>query len=334
MIDLLRDCMQTDDAVRAFDLDFRTCWGYADNQPPQVWREAYARLGVQLPADAQVGYCGITHRIPDRATMGRAYHLREMIHPLQVVQSVEQLQSLPWPRLEAAHQDRLDRFARDAHSEGKVAFVMMECTVFEPAWYLRGMENLLLDLADENGIGGWLLDWFTQRSVRTAQMCCAADVDVIGLGDDVAGQRGMLMSVEFWRRHLKPRLKRVIDAIRAGARRKIYIRYHSDGDVRPIINDLIEIGIDLLNPVQPECMPLDEVIPQYRSRVGFWGTVGIQTLLPFGTPDQIRRHVQRCAAHARDGATIVIAPTHVVEPDVPWENLCALIEAIKQEKLS
>jgi len=75
------------------------------------------------------------------------------------------------------------------------------------------------------------------------------------------------MSVEFWREHFKPRLKKVIDAIRAAQQQHVYIRYHSDGDIRLIIDDLIEIGVDILNPVQPECMPVDEVIATHRAEL-------------------------------------------------------------------
>ena len=338
VLDVLRREMGTADVVEAFDLDFRVEWAFGDSpESHQAWREAFARLNIDLPADAEVGYCGITRRVPDPEKMGAAYHLREIIHPLAAIERIAQLESLPWPA-ESGPMDlgRLTRFVEDAHAHGKVALVPMECTVFEPAWYLRGMDNLLMDMVEGNEISLFLLDWFTRRSVAAARVACRAGAEVIGLGDDVGTQRGMLMSVEFWQTHLKPRLASVVAAIRdeQHAGRKVYVRYHSDGDIRPIIDDLIEIGVDFLNPVQPECMPLEDVIPRYQDRIAFWGTVGIQDLLPFGTPRQIREHVERCAAWVRDGARIIVAPTHVIEPDVPWQNLCALVEAIKGAKLS
>ena len=209
----------------------------------------------------------------------------------------------------------------------------MECTVFEAAWYIRGMDNLFGDLIEENGIGEWLLDWFTTRSTRMARIAASAGVDVIGLGDDVGTQRGMMMSVEFWREHLKPRLKKVIDAIREAQNQHVYVRYHSDGDIRLIIDDLIEIGVDILNPVQPECMPAGEVISTHRNRIGFWGMVGTQTTMPFGSPDDVRAVVADCARYAREGASVIVAPTHVLEPDVPWENIKALVDALHETRL-
>jgi len=209
----------------------------------------------------------------------------------------------------------------------------MECTVFEFSWYLRGMDNLFGDLLEENGIADWLLDWFTEYSIRKGRLAARAGVDTIALGDDVGTQRGMMMSLDFWRRHLKPRLAKVIAAIRAAQTQPICIRYHSDGDIRQIIDELVEIGIDVLNPVQPECMPVDEVIARHKHHVGFWGIIGTQTTMPFGTPDDVRAAVAQCARHAREGAAIIVAPTHVLEPDVPWENIQALVEAVKAAKL-
>jgi uroporphyrinogen decarboxylase len=160
-----------------------------------------------------------------------------------------------------------------------------------------------------------------------------AGVDAIGLGDDVGTQRGMMMSVDFWREHLKPRLKRVIDAIRETQWDHIWIKYHSDGNITEILNDLAEIGVDILNPVQPECMPLAEVIPPYQDRLRFWGMIGTQSTMPYGTVDDVRAAVEECARFAREGAGIVVAPTHVLEPDVPWENIQALVDAVRAIRL-
>jgi uroporphyrinogen decarboxylase len=151
----------------------------------------------------------------------------------------------------------------------------------------------------------------------------------------VGTQRGMLMAPEFWRQHLKPRLKRVVDAIRQRQTdRHVYVRYHSDGDVRPIIGDLIEIGIDILNPMQPECMPVGEVAAAYGDRLALWGMIGTQTTMPFGSTDDVFAAVQQCAELARSGCAVVVAPTHVLEPDVPWANITALVEAARAAELA
>jgi len=331
--DMIERKTGTRDVVKAFDSDFCGC-GPSFPGDPARWRSAYKELGVQIPENAEIDGAGCTHVPPPPGSTGEAYHFREMLHPLSVIEDVKQLEQLPWPDLNnpAAGSGLAERIAEIRRS-GKVAVASMECTVFEAAWYVRGMDNLFGDLIEENGIAGWLLDWFTERSIRMARIAAASGVDVIGLGDDVGTQRGMMMSVEFWREHLKPRLKKVIDTIRAAQNQHVYVRYHSDGDIRLVIDDLLEIGVDILNPVQPECMPVDDVISSHKDRLGFWGMVGTQTTMPFGSPDDVRAVVAECACHARQGAAVIVAPTHVLEPDVPWENIEALVEALRDIEL-
>ncbi len=328
VLDMIEARKGTRDAALAFDTDF---WGCEVSLPgdPARWRAAFEALGFSVPQNAEITATGITHVPPPAGSTQKAYHFREMLHPLAGVEEVSQLEQLPWPDLtDPAAENGLAEQVQKIHAAGKVALASMECTAFESAWYLRGMETLFSDLIEENGVSDWLLDWFTRYSCRKAWLAARAGVDVIGLGDDVGTQRGMMMSVSFWREHLKPRLKTVIDTIRKTQTRPLYIRYHSDGDVRDIVDDLAEIGVDILNPVQPECMPLAEVIPAHRHHLAFWGMVGTQTTMPFGTPDDVRAIVAQCEGFARDGARLIIAPTHVLEPEVPWENIEALADAV------
>ncbi len=325
-----------DSATDAFDLDFRSVGIALPRGDPQAWRDVTAALGFVWPDHCEVNAMGFAHVRPPVHTLGKAYHLTEMIHPLSAIQRVEQLDSLPWPDYDdAALGAELPEQVRRAHAEGRAAVANMECTVFEHAWYARGMDNLFMDLAEGNGIADWLLDWHTHRSCVLATAYSRAGADVIGLGDDVGTQHGMMMAPDYWRQHLKPRLARVIDTIRRHqGDHHVWIRYHSDGDIRDIIDDLIEIGVDILNPMQPECMPVDDLIVSYRQRLAFWGMVGTQTTMPFGTTDAVRDLVAHLAEHARQGAALVVAPTHVLEPDVPWDNIVALVDAVRQTSLS
>lgn len=331
--DLIERKTGTRDAAAAFHLDFCGV-GLVVEESIAAWRAAYAELGVPLPANAEFGWFGNVEVKPPAASVGQAYHFRQQLHPLQVIQSVEQLHRLPWP--DPARFNNLAQVqatVQQAHAAGRVVIGDLWGTVFELAWYLRGMDYLFSDLIEGNGIGDWLLDWMMNRSIQAGVALAEAGVDVIGLGDDVGTQRGMMMSVEFWREHLQPRLKRVIDAIRQHQRHHVWIRYHSDGDIRLILDELAALGVDLLNPVQPECMPLATVIPLHQHHLGFWGMIGTQTTMPFGTPDDVRAAVAACAQYARAGARMVVGPTHVLEPDVPWENIVALVEAVRASAL-
>ena len=327
--------LQADDVFDALQSDVRSI-GALRQVDVEPWRQAYAQLGYVLPPDAEIDMFGITHVPPPPESIGQATHFRTMLHPLEAVTDVAQLEKLPWPQL--LPPDVLERLARQTaavHERGYVVLGQNECTIFEHAWYLRGMDNLFMDLAEGTGIADWLMDYFTERSARFAEAYVRAGADVIGLGDDVGTQRGMMMSVEMWREHLRPRLKRVIDAIRAAqGDRHVYVRYHSDGDIRPIIDELIGIGVDILNPVQPESMPVDEVISSHRDHLAFWGMIGTQTVMPFGTTEDVRSAVADCARLAANGAPIVVAPTHVLEPDVPDENIFALVDAVQQSCLT
>lgn len=330
VLDLVERKTGTRDLAEAFSLDF----GYVDipwPENPEAWREAFARLGVRLPPNAEVGFAGVTWLKPPAESVGAAYHFREMMHPLSAITDAKQLDALPWPDLaDPSLYADLPGQVRRIHAQGRVAACWLECSVFEFAWYLRGMDGLFADLAEGNGIGDRLLDWFTERTILVGSAHARAGTDVIGLGDDVGTQRGMLVSVPFWRKHLKPRLRGAIAAIRAARTPSPLIRYHSDGDVRAILDDLVEIGVDILNPVQPECMPPAEVLPANQRRLAFWGIIGTQTTMPFGTPGDVRAAVADCARWAREGAKIVVAPTHVLEPDVPWANIEALVTAPRE----
>ena len=113
----------------------------------------------------------------------------------------------------------------------------------------------------------------------------------------------------------------------------LLIFYHSCGYVLPFIDELIEIGVDILNPVQPECMDFAEVHAKFGSRLSFWSTIGTQSTLPFGTPAQVKEVVERNLRLCGTKGGIVIGPTHMVEPEVPWENLVAMKEACEQFRL-
>ena len=161
-----------------------------------------------------------------------------------------------------------------------------------------------------------------------AKVYAEAGADVIGLGDDIGTQNTIMIDKDLWKRWLQPRLKKVIDTARS-VKPDVLIFYHSCGYITPFIDDLIETGIDILNPVQPECMDFNEIHDAFSDRLSFWGTIGTQQLLPFGTPDEVYANVKdrlnKCAAKGG----IVIGPTHLVEPEVSWENLLAIKEAVR-----
>jgi uroporphyrinogen decarboxylase len=149
------------------------------------------------------------------------------------------------------------------------------------------------------------------------------------LGDDVAMQTGMLISPQLWRIWLKPRMVRIINAAKS-IHPRIHIFYHSDGNPSAIIDELIEIGVTVLNPIQPECMNPAEVKKKYGDRLAFWGTMGVQSTLPFGTPEDVRAEVKLRMQTIGSGGGLLLGPSHMIEPEVPWENIIAFFNAVEE----
>jgi uroporphyrinogen decarboxylase len=125
---------------------------------------------------------------------------------------------------------------------------------------------------------------------------------------------------------LKPRLKRVIDSARA-INPDVIIFYHSCGYVKPFIPHFIEIGIDILNPVQPECMDFKELHSDFGDKITFSGGIGTQTTMPFGKPEDVRAQVFKQLTIAGDKGGLLVEPTHILEPEVSWENIEAYVKA-------
>ncbi len=157
-------------------------------------------------------------------------------------------------------------------------------------------------------------------------------MDLLKIGDDMGTQISMFMSPAMYRRWFKPRHAAVIRAARE-IRPGLPVCYHSDGKCWDIIPDLIEIGVTVLNPVQPECLDLAQVKKHFGDRLVFWGGIGTQTTMPFAKPDELYRTVQRTIGIL--GPTGYFpCPTHVLEPEVSWENILAFLRAVEEYRFS
>lgn len=260
-----------------------------------------------------------------------AKHMTRMLHPMANFDSIEQIQSYPFPKLSTEVPEHMKQEVLDLHKQDLVAVGNMQCTIWETAWYMRGMENLMMDMMMEDEMAEYLLDIVTDTAIIRAQNYVKAGVDVLFLGDDIGMQKTILMSHDLYQTWLKPRIKRVIDAARA-INPNIAIFYHSCGYVKPFIQDFIDVGIDVLNPVQPECMDFKEIHEEFGDRISFHGTIGTQTTMPFGTPDDVKREVYKNLEIAGDKGGLLVAPTHLLEPEVPWENILAYVDACKNFK--
>ena len=280
-------------------------------------RELFPR--EDLPADAEFDEWGIARTSGSKL----AYHMKRMHHPLRGARSAREIADYPFPDVDEAAPAELRDAVNDLHARDLASFGFMAMTIWETAWYLRSMEDLMVDMMLGDDKATVLLDRMTESARRRARIFAEAGVDILHLGDDIGSQSAPIMEVEMWRAWLKPRLAAVISDARE-ARPGILIHYHSCGYITPFIPDLIEIGVDILNPVQPECMEFDDIHAKFGDRLSFWGTIGTQRLLPFGSASEVEDTVRARLRTCGERGGIVIGPTHMVEPEVPWENLLAV----------
>lgn len=257
------------------------------------------------------------------------YHFWRMAPPLGNARTPSDIAAYPWPDVLAPYRWR--QVPGAVHSWQHRGFPVCAgppCQLFETSWYLRGQEQLLIDFFDDPDIAVAILDTINNVIIESARRLASIGIDVLMLGDNVGSQRAMLMSPGTWREWIKPRLAASISAAKR-IKPDLLVYYHTDGNVEPIIPDLIEAGVDILNPVQPECMDPADIKRRYGDRLAFWGTIGTQTTMPFGTPEEVRRVVkERIETVGPEG--LLLAPTHVLEPEVPWENIVAFVEAAEE----
>jgi uroporphyrinogen decarboxylase len=253
--------------------------------------------------------------------------------PLAGARSLEDLQSFPFPDTGGSyHPDGISRQVRRLHKRGLAAggnLPHLGGELFEAAWRLRGLEAFLLDLLERPAWAHYLLDRLAGLARRNAEALARAGVDVLALDDDVGMPRTMIISPALWRQFFKPRLAGIIGAARA-IKPDLRILYHSDGFFEPIVGDLIEIGVHAINPIQPDHMDPVRIRQKYGHQVALWGTVGTQTAFSFATPDEIRSEVKhRIETLGRAG--LILCPAYDVdEPDIPWENVAAFLEAVAE----
>ena len=200
-------------------------------------------------------------------------------------------------------------------------------TIFEPAYHLRGMETLLADMMLESGEAEVLLDRVCDFSLAVAEECARLSVDWIWLGDDIGTQKGMIMSPGLWRRAIKPRMKKVIDCIKA-IQPEMCIAYHSCGTVSPVIEDLIEIGVNVLNPIQESALDMDQNVIKclYGSRLTMMCGLDTQQFLPNAAPEEAATATRKKIDTLHKGGGYIFAASHTIQPDIPINTILSMIQ--------
>jgi uroporphyrinogen decarboxylase len=250
--------------------------------------------------------------------------------PLDCVETTAEVEAYAFPdpyapgRFDKAKRD-IDRFGRDYFVIGDV-----ELSLFELGWHLVGMEEYLIGMATGEAWVEALDDrverWTTGLAVQLARL----GVDALWFGEDLGSQTSMLISPDQWRERYKPRHKRIIDAVRKEAP-DITVIMHSDGAVAPLIDDFIEMGVDVYNPVQPNVPGSDpeELVQKYGGRICFFGGIDQQALLPGGDRLAIKNELEFRAKVLGGRGGYLMAPAHIIQSDVSMETVEYMIDVAK-----
>ena len=200
--------------------------------------------------------------------------------------------------------------------------------LWERATFMRGMENILLDLALNAEFVEALLRGLTDYILETMKILFERfEFDGIALSDDYGTQKAMLMSPDHWRRFIRPRLAEIY-ALAKKHKRAVF--HHTCGNVTPIVGDLIDIGLDILHPIQPEAMDILALKREFGARLTLCGGVPTQELLPFGSPAEVRKEVRRLKREMGAGGSYILEPGITLQADVPLANLVALIDEARK----
>lgn len=249
----------------------------------------------------------------------RTHTYTYIYHPLQHI-SLEEYQ---WPEVDDSCFSQLERIRRKYEDYCLYGGV---CHLWEIAWKLTGFNKMMVMLFKDEKTVFKILDNLHKIRIEQAKILCEVGVDVIVDGDDVGMQKGMMVSPNLWRKYLKPYYRELIHLVH---KHGVYFLFHSDGWIEPIIPDLIEIGVDILNPVQPECMDPAKIHEKYGDKLCFDGTISVQRTLPFGSVEDVVNEVKlRIKTIGYTG--LILGPSHDIQPEVPVENIVALYEAAKK----
>jgi len=223
------------------------------------------------------------------------------------------------PRFFEAVGPRIERFG-DRFRVYQIGF-----SLYERAWTLRGMENLLVDFLEHPDFVHQLLAAIADYNVAQVREALKHEIDAVYFGDDWGQQRGLQMGPGTWQAFILPELERMYGEVRRAGK---FVMIHSCGDVDEVFDDLVAAGLHCFNPFQPEVMDVEGLLPKYRGRLAFHGGMSTQRTLPFGTVDEVRAQTRRLLNLGAPGGYI-FAPAHDVEGDVPLENMLAMIETVQ-----
>ena len=334
LLKTFRDKTSANDPNEYFDIPTRLLGGWASGAGgamvggTHMWKGDidYSAYLPPIPGEGRLMCKGDGYMIGDD-------DMEVYLFPLRSMKTLDELYAYPW--WEAECQAAAGRSWQELklvvdQLKAQDRFVLgWVGNPFESAWKLRGFERFLFDFTDHREFAGALLDLITEACCTNAEYVARAGVDILFMYDDLAMASELMISPGTFRKWLLPRYQKIIGTGRSIVP-DIPVFFHTDGNVLKMIPHLIEVGVTVLNPVQPECMDPAEVKRLFGDQLAFWGTVGVQRTMPFGTPDEVRAEVKLRVETVGQGGGLVLSPAQTLYSDVPWENVVAFFEAAEE----
>jgi len=237
----------------------------------------------------------------------------------------ENLQSYPFP--DPLDPARFGGWDQKIEARGD-AFVVANIgfSLFERAWTLAGMENILMAMMDDKAFVNELLDRILDYNLKLIEKACSWPIDAMRFGDDWGHQRGLIMGPGLWRELIGPRVRRMYELAKSKGK-NVFI--HSCGKVEELFPDLIESGLDVFNPFQPEVMDVYEMKKKFGSQLSFFGGISTQKTLPYGTVAQVKDEVKRLLDRVGKNGGYIASPAHAIPKDARPENIAAMLEVLQ-----
>lgn len=255
-------------------------------------------------------------------------------HPLAHVKTVKEIKDYSWPSPDWFNVSHLKEEIKRVNDKERRAIVFAMGNFFETPWYMRGLEHFLMDLVECPEIAEFMLmkvtNFYKEMTMRAVESA-GGQIDIIWSSSDIGMQTGMMLSPELWRKHIKPWHRELIEPFKEMG---LKTRYHSDGSFVPVIEDLIEMGLDLLDPIQPKAKDMDaeNLYKLFGGRLSFYGGMDTQELLPFGTSQEVKKEVIRLINILGKNGGYIVASSNSIQPDVPVENILTMFKTTREYK--
>jgi len=201
-------------------------------------------------------------------------------------------------------------------------------SLFERAWTLRSMQELLCDMIDEPDFVDELLDRITAYNLAVVDIAAQYPIDGILFGDDWGMQKGLIMGYPLWKRFIRPRITKMYAHVKS---KGLYVGQHSCGDCRQVFPDLVEAGLDIYNTFQPEVYDIADFKARFGDHITFFGGISTQALLPFASPEELKTEMRRIMHILGENGGYIIAPTHAMPNDIPTENVNAFLDVCRNQ---